>query len=676
MKVPLAPKRNESPVSPLHLQDEWHWLENIEDPETSAYLKAENAYYKHAMKSQASLQKTVLAELKERLAENDSSVPERDGDYWYYIRFKKGQQYPLYCRKKLTLEAPEEIYFDHNAIAKKHSYCDLGFLDVSPNHNLLAYSVDLEGNERYRIVLRDLSTGKETDLKIDGISTCFEWKNDTSFFYIKLDDNDRPLDVYFRELSKKESQLVYTEKDTSYFLALDSSESEDYIFLGCNGYDANEVWYHKISDPEPTFHCFLSRKAEHEYELTHHDKHFLIISNYQAVNYQIFKTPVDKIDIANWQPIQPYDETVLIENLSVFRDFWIISERYKALPRLKIIPLIGETEPFWIDIPEEAYELSVSDGGEFTSDTFRFWYSSPRIPQSLYEFHVPTQNKTFLKRRSIGAKPYREDDYIVKRVWAPSRDGLLIPVTLLYHKDTKAPAPVVLHSYGSYGETLDCDFSNYRMALVDRGYIYAMAHIRGGMEMGRTWYLDGKLDRKWNTFHDYIDSAEYLIREGWTKTGQIVAEGSSAGGMLMGVVANERPELFLGIVASVPFVDVLNTMLDPELPLTTLEYKEWGNPNNPEDYERIKSYSPYDNVKAQAYPHMLVVAGLHDQRVLYWEAAKWVARLRDRKTNDKILLLKIEDESGHSGASGRYDSLRETAEELTFIIMLKDLIPT
>ncbi len=672
MKAPLAQKRPVPLKTHLHIEDEWKWLENIEDPETSAYLKAENAFYKKSMKPHLALQKLIFAELKERLAENDSSIPERDGDYWYYLRFKEGQQYPLYCRKKGSLEAKEDIYFDHNAIARKHRYCDIGFLDVSPDHKTLAYSVDLEGSERYAILIRDLETGKETDLSIDGISTCFEWKTNHSFFYIKLDDRDRPLELYFRDLNKSQSHLIYTEVDTSYFLALDSSESEEYIFLGCNGYDANEIWYHRIGDPKPEFHCFLSRASEHEYELSHHGQDFLIISNYEATNYQIFKTPVDRIDIKHWRPIQIYDPDVLVESLNVFQDYWIISERYKALPRLKVIPLTGDREPYWIDIPEEAYELNVSEGREYKSPSFRFWYSSPRVPQSLYEFDVATQQKTFLKKRSVGSRPFQEDDYIVKRVWAPARDGQKIPITLLYHKNTKPSAALILHSYGSYGEMLDCEYSNYRLALVDRGFIYAMGHVRGGMEMGRSWYLDGKLDRKWNTFHDYIDAAEYLIKEGWTKAGQIIGEGSSAGGMLMGVVANVRPDLFLGIVASVPFVDVLNTMLDPDLPLTTLEYKEWGNPNIEEDYERIRSYSPYDNVKAQGYPHMLVVAGLHDQRVLYWEAAKWVARLRHLKTNDNMLLLKIEDESGHSGASGRYDSLKETAEELTFMIMLKE----
>lgn len=409
MKAPLAPKRPRPIPSPLHLKDDWKWLDDIEDPETQKYLKAENAFYQSTMKAHSALQKTLFAELKARLAENDSSVPERDGEYWYYVRFKEGQQYPLYCRKKGSLEAREEIYFDHNVIAQKHSYCDIGFLDVSPNHKILAYSIDLEGSERYRLFFRDLETGKETDLKIDGIATCFEWKTNHSFFYIKLDEHDRPLQLYFRDFSGKQSELVYTEADTSYFLALDSSESEEYIFLACNGYDANEVWFHRIADEGPAFHCFLSREAEHEYEISHHDQNFLIISNHEAVNYQIFKTPLDKIDIKNWQPIQPYDPEVLIESLSVFKDYWIVSERRQALPRLKIIPLSGDQNPFWIDIPEEAYELNVSEGREYASPSFRFWYSSPRVPQSLYEFDVPTRQRTFLKRRSIGSRPFKED---------------------------------------------------------------------------------------------------------------------------------------------------------------------------------------------------------------------------------------------------------------------------
>jgi oligopeptidase B len=671
MKIPKAEKRPQRPLSLRHVADDWKYLEDLRDPETKAYLKAENTYYRAMMRPLGDLKKALFQELKERTAEDDSSIPERDGEYWYYVRYEKGQQYPLFCRKHLSLDAPEEVYFDHNAIAATHSYCDVGYVDVSPNHRIMAYAIDLEGNERYTLRFRDLTTKQELSACIEGVSGCFEWKTDQSFFYVKLDENDRPLQLYFRDLSQSESVLVYEEKDASFFLGLDSSESDEYIFLGASGYDANEIWFHPIRDPGHEFRCFMPRRDGHEYELSHHNESFLIVSNDNAVNFQIFKTSVYEPEREHWALVQGHNPDIYIEGLTVFRDFWVISERHRALPRLKIMPLTGGVKPYWIQMQEEAYELTPSEGRDYRAESFRYWYSTPRVPQTLYEHHVVSKAQTLLKRRLTGSKPFHEEEYVVKRLWAKARDGVSVPVTLLYHMDTQPGADLILHSYGSYGEMLDCEFSNYKIVLVERGFIYAMAHVRGGTELGKSWYLDGKLTHKKNTFNDYIDVAEFLIQSGLATQGRIIGEGSSAGGMLMGVVANERPDLFLGIVASVPFVDVLNTMLDPSLPLTTLEYKEWGNPSNSPDYEYIKSYSPYENVKAQAYPHMLVVASLHDQRVLYWEAAKWVAKLRATKTSDSLLLLKIDDDSGHAGASGRYDSLKELAEELAFMVMLK-----
>ncbi len=671
-KLPHAPRRPTKPRSPLHIADDWQWLEDIEDPETEAYLKAENAFYRKAMKPHAELQKSLLEELKARIAEDDSSVPEKDGEYWYYVRVEKGLQYPIYCRKKGGLDAPEEIYFDHNKVAARHKFCELGALDVSPNHEWLAYSLDLEGSERYTLFIRNLKTGEEIDPGITGISTCFEWKNNEGYFYIGLDNHDRPLSLHYRKMGQAESRLIYKEEDSRYFLGLDASESEEYLFLGCNGYDSNEVWFHNVHEATPDFRCFLPRRDDHEYDVTHHDESFLIVTNDRAVNFKLMKTPVTAIGPENWTPVYPYEPDVLIEGLTVFKDFWIVSERRQALPRLKVMPIRSGEEPFYLETDDEAYEIAVSEGKEYASASFRYIYSSPRVPQSLYEFDLASRERSLLKRRLIGSWPFDEENYRVKRLWAPARDGAKVPVTLIYHKDVKPEAPLILHGYGAYGETLDCDFSGYRLSLIDHGFIYGLAHTRGGMDVGRGWYLDGKLEKKRNTFTDFIDACEFLIREKWTRKGAIIAEGSSAGGMLMGVLANERPDLFLGIVASVPFVDVLNTMLDPTLPLTQLEYREWGDPNDPEAYARIKGYSPYDNVRHQAYPHMLVVAGLHDQRVAYWEAAKWVAKLRATKQDENLLLFKVEGESGHSGASGRYDALKETAEELTFMIMLKD----
>ncbi len=674
MKYPLAKKRPTKSLSPLHIADDWKYLEDLEDKATKAYLKAEGKYYDAMMEPYQALKEELYEDLRSRTAEDDASIPEKDGEYWYYLRYEKGQQYPLFCRKKGSLEATEEIYFNQNLVAKDQAYCDVGFVDISPNHKIMAYALDLEGNERYTLRFRDLESNLELPLIIEGLSSCFEWKSNSSFFYILLDDNDRPLDIYFRDFSDTEPTLVYQEKDPSFFLGLDSSESDEYIYFVAHGYDSNEVWFHKISEPKTEFTCFAERRSGHEYDIAHRGDNFLITSNENALNFQIFQTPISDIQRSSWSLLQAHDPEVYIESVTVFRDFWIVSERVRGLPRLKIYTSDDKQDSFYLSMPEEAYEISLTEGREFHSPSFRYAYSTPRIPQTLFEYEVKSRQSVVLKRRATGTKAYSEDDYVVKRVWLKARDGVNVPVTLLYHKDTKAPAPLILHGYGSYGEMLDSEFSNYRILLCERGFIFATAHVRGGSELGKSWYLDGKLQKKKNTFNDYIDVAQGLIDDGYTKKSWIIAEGGSAGGMLMGVVANEAPELFLGIVASVPFVDVLNTMLDDSLPLTTLEYKEWGNPNIPKDYEYIRSYSPYENVRTQNYPHMLVIAGLHDQRVMYWEAAKWVAKLRHMKSDDNLLLLKIEDESGHAGASGRYDSLKELADELCFFMLLKEKI--
>jgi oligopeptidase B len=675
---PKARRRRMRPKSPLHPVDEWRWLENIDDPATLAYLKAENAYFKKVMQPRRKLREQIYQELKSRIAEDDSSVPEKDDDYWYYSRYKKGYQYPLYCRKFQTLDAPEKIYLDHNKLAGDHDFCELGFVDISRNHRLVAYGVDWEGDERYTIRVKDIQTGRTLKDRIEGASSCFEWKSSEEFFYVKLDEHDRPLEVYYHRLGTSQDQdvLVYKEEDPSFFVGLDASESDEYVFIVSHGYDANELRVHRVSDPGYSFQLIEGRKSGHEYEVSHRGDEFFILTNWEAENFRLVRTPIQNPGLSNWRDMQSHLPDILLEGLVVFRDYYILAERANGLPRLRL-QLMDQAEPIFISMDEEAYDLSAYSGRDFASPTFRYWASTPRLPSCLYEYDVRTHEKTLLKQRRIPDPAFDPNNYAVKRVWAPGQDGVQIPVTLLYHKNfgLDQPRPVLLHAYGSYGETMDADFSSYRLTLVDRGYIYALAHVRGGMDMGRRWYLDGKLDKKWNTFHDYIAICEHLIAQGITRKGWIVGEGGSAGGMLMGVVANERPDLFLGIVASVPFVDVLNTMLDETLPLTRLEYHEWGNPNDPADYARIRSYSPYENVKKQPYPAMLVTAGLHDKRVLYWEAAKWVAKLRHSRTDKNLLLFRTEISAGHGGASGRYDALKELADELCFIVLLLDQLP-
>ncbi len=675
---PSAPKRRSRPKTKLHSVDEWRWLEDIKDPATLPYLKAENAYFKKVMKSQQKLREQIYTELKGRIAEDDSSVPEKDDDYWYYSRYKKGSQYPLYCRKFQSLEAPEKVYLDHNKLAADLDFCDLGFVDISRDHRYVAYGIDTEGEERYTIRIKDTKTGRTLSDSIEGASSCFEWKSSTEFFYVKLDEHDRPLEVYYHVIGTDQDEdiLVYKESDLTFFVGLDGSESDEFIFIMSHGYDANEVRYHRVTEPGYNFSVVEPRSSGHEYEVSHRDKDFFILTNWKAENFRLVSAPVTNPGHESWQDIQAHQPDILLEGLLVFKDFYVLAERSQGLPRLKL-QVQGNPDPVFIKMDDEAYDIGASSGRDFHSKNFRYWASTPRLPSTLYEFDILTQQNTLLKKRRIPDPKFDENSYIVRRLWAKSRDGKDIPLTVIHHQNfgLDQPRPVLIQAYGSYGETMDADFSSYRLCLADRGFVYILAHVRGGMDMGRQWYLDGKLDKKWNTFNDYMDACDSLIQQGITKSGWIIGEGGSAGGMLMGVVANERPELFLGLVASVPFVDVLNTMLDDQLPLTTLEYHEWGNPNDPAVHTLIKSYSPYENVRKQKYPHMLVIAGLHDKRVMYWEAAKWVAKLRKMRTDKNLLLFRTELSAGHGGASGRYDALKELAEELSFIIMLLNHLP-
>lgn len=673
LSPPLAPRRRARLKSPKHLRDPWRWLENAEDPRTLQYLHSENAYYDAMTRPYDELKQIVYSELKSRLSEDDSSIPEWDADYWYYVRHEKGLQYPLYCRRKAHMENEEEIYLDHNILAKEHEFCELGTVDVSPDHRYVAIGIDTEGEERFQIRIKDTLENRFLDEVIENCSSCFEWKSSLGFFYVQLDELDRPNRVYFHRLHTPagDDVLVYSEADAGFFVGLDSSESDAYIFVVCHGYDASETYAHAIDSEGLELQLIQERQGLLEYEVTHQKDRFLILSNDEAENFRLMAAPLDQPSRPFWKEVVAHREGVLLEGLVIYEKFFVLLERFRGKPRLHVFPDAPEKD-FLIEFDEEAFEVYLANGRDFQASSFRYWYSSPRLPQTLYEYSLSDRQQQILKNRPIHDPQFAPELYAVKRVWAPSRDGQEIPVTLIYRTDIfqDQPLPMVLHSYGSYGEIIECDFSSYRISLVDRGFIYAMAHVRGGMEMGRQWYLKGKLEHKWNSFHDYIDVSEYLIAEGWTQAGSIIAEGASAGGLLVGVVANERPDLYLGVVASVPFVDVLNTMLDPELPLTTLEYKEWGHPD--EAYELIKSYSPYDNVRKQDYPHMLVVASFHDKRVMYWEAAKWVAKLRSMKTDDRMLLLRIDMKAGHGGASGRYDVMREIAEELSFIITLKE----
>ena len=651
--------------------DNYYWLRQQDKPEVIDYLNAENEYTAAKMKHTEDLQKSLYDEMLSRIKETDLSVPYRLKDYYYYSRTEEGKGYSILCRKYQSLDAEEEILLDQNELAEGKEFFSLGVRSVSPNQQILAYSTDTTGAEQYTLFFLDLATKSLYSETIPNTYYSFAWGNDNqTVFYTKVDNANRPYQLWRHILGSDPSSdvLVYQEDDEAYYLGVDKTRSRAYILLELGSKITSEVYYLDADNPGGEFQLFQPRQTGIEYFLGHHSDRFYITTNEDAINFKLMSTPVNSIDKTNWKTIIPHREDVLLVGVDAFADRLVIYERKEGLPTARIQTLAtGEIKE--LTFPEPTYSFFGGNNPEFNTTKFRFSYSSMITPSSVFDYDFETEERE-LKKETEVLGGYDRTLYASERLTAIASDGTKVSISLVYKKgiDKDGSNPLWLTGYGSYGYPYPVTFSSLRLSLLDRGFIVAIAHIRGGQEMGRKWYEDGKFLSKKNTFTDFIACAEHLIAEKWTNSDRLVISGGSAGGLLMGAVINMRPDLFKVVVADVPFVDVLTTILDTSLPLTILEWEEWGNPNQKEYYDYIKSYSPYDNVTAKDYPALLITAGLNDSRVKYWEPAKWTAKLRELKTDNNLLLLKTNMSAGHGGASGRYESLKEIAFEYAFVL--------
>lgn len=656
-----------------------NWQEVMRAPDTlpadiRAYLDAENEYCRAAMAGTEALQETLFAEMKGRIKEDDSSVPAPDGPYVYYSSYVTGGQHLLFCRK-LRDGGAEHMLIDGNKLAENQAYFSLGGVAHSPSHELVAWSADTKGSELYTIRVRKADNLEELSDEIPDTSGGMVWSSDSgSLFYVRLDENHRPRQVFRHVLGTPaaDDQLVYDEPDVGFYVGLSATQDHRYIVISAHDHQTAEVRLVDAMDPGAPPVLIAKRETEHEYSVDHHDGRLIILTNSGgAEDFRIVEAPADAPGRENWRDIEPHREGRLILSIVAFARHLVRLEREEGLPRI-VIREFASGEEHAIAFDEEAYSLGMSAGYEFDTNTLRFTYSSMTTPAQVFDYDMEIRERTLRKTQEVPSG-HNPADYVTRRVMAPAKDGETVPVSLLYRKDTPldGSAPLLLYGYGSYGISIPASFSSNCLSLVDRGFVYAIAHIRGGMDKGYHWYRDGRLANKMNTFTDFIAAGEYLARGKFTSRGNIVAHGGSAGGLLMGAVANLAPDLFKGIIAEVAFVDVLNTILDDTLPLTPPEWLEWGNPiTSAEQYGWIASWSPYDNIKAQVYPHILALAGLTDPRVTYWEPAKWIARLRAHKTGDKLALLKTNMEAGHGGASGRFDRLKEVAIAYAFALKI------
>lgn len=651
--------------------DNYYWLRDPENPDTIAYLEAENAYTEAMTEHTSNFRQLLYEEMLARIQETDLSVPCRKDNYYYYSRTEQGKDYPIYCRKPDSLDAPEEILLDQNKLAEGYEYFDVGTLAVSPNHEILAYSIDTSGSEEYTLCFLDLSTHTLYPENILKTAPSIAWANDSqTVFYTLVDDTNRPYQLWRHILGQEPSQdeLIYQEKDESYFLGVGKTRSEAYIILSLGSKITSEVHYLDANTPMGEFQIIHSREIGIEYDVEHHSDRFYIVTNDEAINFKLMETPVSHPAKENWKTVIPHREDAMVLGVSAFTDHLVIYEQRGGLPAVQVRKLsTGEITN--LTFPEPTYAVWEGSNPEFNTSTLRFSYTSFITPSSVFDYDLDTYERTLLKETSV-LGGYDRTKYASEWLMAITEDGTQVPISIVYKKGTQKDGknPLLLTGYGSYGSSYPATFSSTRLSLLDRGFVCAIAHIRGGEEMGRKWYEDGKFLKKKNTFTDFIACAEYLIAQGWTSSDRLAICGGSAGGLLMGAVMNLRPNLFSVVVAEVPFVDVVTTMLDTSLPLTAIEWDEWGNPNDKTYYDYMLSYSPYDNVKAKDYPHLLITAGLNDCRVKYWEPAKWVAKLRVTKTDDNLLLLKTNMGAGHGGASGRYGQLEETAFKYAFIL--------
>ncbi|MDR6922994.1 MULTISPECIES: S9 family peptidase [Chryseobacterium] len=679
MKAPQAKKIEK--ILEIHGDrriDNYFWLNERENPEVIQYLEEENAYEEFIMKDTEALQEELFEEMKARYKKDDESLPYFFNGYWYIVRYEEGKEYPIFCRKHKTLDNPEEIVVDVNILAEGENYFEVGSVAVSPNNELASFSTDNVSRRIYTINFKNLVTGEIFSDQILNTTGKAVWANDNEHvFYIRKDDSLRAFQVYRHKLGTDASEdiLIFHEEDDTFDVNVFKTKSLEYIFIASSSTISDEHRFIPSDNVFAEWTIIQPRIDDLEYSVEHYKDEFYIITNADdAINFKIVKTKIDNCSMENWVDVIPHRAEVLLEGFEIFKDYLVLEEREQGLLQIKIIDERTQ-ESHYLPFFDPTYTTYIGINMEFDTEVLRYGYTSLTQPSSTYEYNMKEKTTILLKQQEVLGGQFLPENYISERIWAESRDGeTKVPISLVYHKDTKksADTPLLLYGYGSYGHTVDASFSNVRLSILDRGFIYAIAHIRGGEYLGREWYEDGKMLFKKNTFFDFIDAGKHLIKENYTSSGHLYAMGGSAGGLLVGAVVNYEPELFHGIVAQVPFVDVVTTMLDETIPLTTGEYDEWGNPNDKEYYHYMKDYSPYDNVEAKDYPHMLITTGLHDSQVQYWEPAKWTAKLRELKTDHNLLLFKTDMSSGHGGASGRFESLKEDALEYAFLLKIND----
>jgi oligopeptidase B len=725
MKPPIAQKIPKELDMHNHKRiDNYFWLNQRENTEVTNHLKAENLYTEAMMKHTEPLQENLYHEIVGRIKQTDMSVPYFENGFYYYTRYEEGQEYPIFCRKKGNLEAEEHIMLNVNELAEGHNFFEVAGLSVSDDNHLLAFATDTIGRRKYTIHFKDLRTGKilEEQIPLTGGSMVWSADNKTLFYVVKDETTLREYKILKHILGthSQDDQEIFHEKDETYSTFVFRTKSKKYIMIGSYNTLSTEFRFVEADKPHEPFTLVLPREPKHEYGVEHFENHFYIVSNWQAKNFRLFKTSIHQTDKQHWKEIIPHREHILLESIEVFKDFLVLKERKQGLDAIRIIPWgtltnnhtkdylkknsdfeknkthlnkaqekstpVSKHDPlekiemdnfqtnevgYYIDFGEATYSAWISVNRTFDAQVLRFGYNSLTTPVSTFEYDMSLKTKTLLKQQEV-LGDFKTQNYHSERLYAIAPDGVVVPISVVYKKGLKKDGnhPLLLEGYGSYGMNYDPDFSSARLSLLDRGFVIAIAHIRGGEEMGRYWYDDGKMFKKKNTFTDFIACAEYLIQQKFTNPDKLFAEGGSAGGLLMGAVINMRSDLFKGIVAAVPFVDIVTTMLDETIPLTTGEYDEWGNPNHEDAYQYMLSYSPYDNIKAQSYPHILVTTSLHDSQVQYWEPAKWVAKLREMKTDNHLLLLKTDMEAGHGGKSGRFKRYKDTAFEYAFLLNL------
>ncbi|MFB9079916.1 S9 family peptidase [Flavobacterium procerum] len=659
--------------------DNYFWLNDRENSEVINYLNQENEYYEKMTSHTKQLKDNLYEEMKARIKEDDSSVPYFYNGYYYITRFEKGQDYPIFARKKGSLSADEEILFDCNQMAVGHAYFKLGGLSISPDNKFASFGVDIVGRRIYTIQVKNLETGEILADKIQNVTGASVWANDNkTIFYVRQDEVTLRADKVFKHKLNTDATkdiLVYDETDDTFNVSVSKEKSRKYIVIGSSSTLTTEYRILKSDEPDGEFAIFQPRVRGLEYSISHYEDSFYILTNKdKATNFKLMKTPENKTGKKNWVDLIPHREDVLLEDIEIFKNYLVVEERSNGLNHIRIMPWNGEPD-YYLPFGSETYNAYTTTNVDFDTDILRYSYQSLATPSSIIDFNMKTQAKEILKEQQVLGGKFDKNNYVEERIWATARDGVKVPISIIYKKglEKNGQNPLLLYAYGSYGITMDTYFSSTRLSLLDRGFVYAIAHIRGGEDLGRQWYEDGKLLKKKNTFTDFIDCSKFVIDQKITSPEHLYAEGGSAGGLLMGVIVNEAPELYNGVIAQVPFVDVITTMLDDSIPLTTGEYDEWGNPNNKKYYDYMLSYSPYDNVKAQKYPNMYVSTGLHDSQVQYWEPAKWVAKLREIKTNDNLLFLDTNMDAGHGGASGRFEALKDLAKEFSFLLDLEKI---